>query len=93
MGPGLLGSETLWTTKCADLFGPVAQKNNVNNKKPREIGASLFLLFGSFQFLFQQLAFVEVGVFTVLEQEFIVSAAFDDAAFGQYTYEVGIADG
>ena len=37
-------------------------------------------LFGCFEFFFQQLPFVEVGVFAVESDEFVVGAPFDDAA-------------
>ena len=44
------------------------------------------------EFFFEKLAFVEVGVFAVESEEFVVGAAFDDAAIRKDAYKVGVAD-
>jgi hypothetical protein len=58
---------------------------------PRETGA--VFLFRSRQFLLEKLAFVEVGVFAVLPQEFVVGAAFDGMSVVEDAYQVGVTDG
>ncbi len=49
-------------------------------------------LFCRIEFFFEELAFVEVGVVAVEAEEFLVRAAFDDAAFVEDADDVGVAD-
>src|SRR5437868_15538469 len=48
---------------------------------------------GRFEFLFEKLAFVQVGVFAVEGDKLVVGAALDDPAVSQDADEVGVADG
>lgn len=44
------------------------------------------------QFVFEQLAFIEIGVFPVKGDQFFVFATFYDAAVLQDAYQIGVAD-
>lgn len=50
-------------------------------------------LIRSVQLIFESLAFVQVCILAVEAEEFVMGAAFDDAAVGHYADHVGITDG
>src|SRR5881394_3016223 len=45
------------------------------------------------EFLFEQLAFVQVGVFTIQTKKLLVSAAFDDLAILEHADQVSVLNG